>query len=114
VARFALGSPVLVASPAGTQVDGNSVNVNLRLLNRGSVPATAARITGISGIRVLAGTGTVTPLVQASDAGNIAPGASGAATVTLTWPPTATRIQFTVEYGDASGYRGSNAITLFR
>lgn len=114
VARFALGSPVLVASPAGTQADGNSVKVNLLLLNRGSVPATAARITGISGIRVLAGTGTVTPLVQASDAGNIAPGASGAATVTLTWPPTATRIQFTVEYGDASGYRGSNAITLFR
>ena len=114
VAQFASGAPTLVAIPGPTSASGNTVTVAIQLMNRGVVAATGARILSITGVRVLSGTGTVTPLLQTVDVGNIAPGASATGSVKFDWPSTATRIQFTVNFGDSSGYRGSTTLSLFR
>lgn len=119
-AEFApLTAPVLYATSAGQRVDGpqpGTRRVPLQLRNRGTGAATTARITGISGIAVRAGSGLVnllTPLPLTL--GSIAPSASAATELLFNWPATATRVQFTVSFdaGDGTG-AGSTTLTLVR
>ncbi|MBL0159189.1 MAG: hypothetical protein IPP47_19050 [Bryobacterales bacterium] len=113
-AQFAVGAPSLVAIAGAVQRAASPVQVQIQLLNRGTLPATNARIISVSGIRVLAGTGAVTPVTQTVNLGNILPGANARGAISFVWPATATRIQFTVTFGDASGYRGSTTMAVFR
>ncbi len=114
VAQFAPGSPTLVAVPGAVNNSATPSTIAVQLLNRGTVPATGAQILSVTNVRVVSGTGTVTPVTQTANLGNIQPGASATGTLSFNWPATATRIQFTVNFGDASGYRGSTTVAVFR
>ena len=113
-AQFAAGSPSLVALAGAVQSASSPVQVQIQLMNRGALAATGARILSVSGIRVLTGTGAVTPVNQTADFGSILPGTSATRTISFDWPATAKRIQFTVNFGDVSGYRGSTTMAVFR
>jgi hypothetical protein len=118
VANFTPLTPNLAAS-LGSRVDGVPAGtvrlVTLNLTNTGLGAATNATITSITAILDVAGSGTViatsgTPV----DIGVIAPAAAGSGTVTFTWPATATRVRFTVNFSADGGYSGSTTITTVR
>jgi hypothetical protein len=117
VANFAPLQPSMTAS-VGVRTDGPSAgsrNVPLSLLNSGRGAAGNATITSISAITVLGGSGTVTVLSGTpADIGTIAPANSATATVLFSWPTTATRVRFTVNFTADGGYSGSTIITSFR
>jgi alpha-tubulin suppressor-like RCC1 family protein len=117
VANFTPLQPSLTAS-VGVRTDGPSAgsrNVPLSLLNSGRGAAGNATIASISAITVLGGSGTVTVLSGTpADIGTIAPANSATATVLFSWPTTATRVRFTVNFTADGGYSGSTIITSFR
>jgi alpha-tubulin suppressor-like RCC1 family protein len=116
-ANFAPAAPSLTAS-VGVRTDGaiaNSRNVPLTLLNSGLGAAGNATITSITAISVLSGAGTVSVLSGTPlDLGPIASGNTATGTILFSWPTTATRARFTVNFTADGGYSGLTTITLFR
>jgi hypothetical protein len=112
VANFTPIAPNIAANVGTRTVAGSTVVVSLTLTNTGLGAATNATITGLTGFSDVAGSGAVTvasgtPL----NLGTINPGASATGTVTLSWPSTATRVSFTVNFTADGGYTGSTKIT---
>ncbi len=119
VANFTpAGLPQLTLAPGGARTDGVAADeriVPLTLTNKGLGLSTAARITGISGIRVSGGTGTVSVMTPMPVAfGDLAPGASATRNISFQWPASAQRVQFSVTYVDSSGLTGFMTLNLFR
>ena len=116
VANFAPGGPVLNAAPNGAASDSNGLRiVPLNLQNTGRGPALGAQIDSITNITVLSGTGPVTAQAGPFPSGDIAAGSSGAGSISLAWPSTATRVRMTVNFSANGGaYHGSTTLNLFR
>ncbi len=116
-ANFAPSQPSLTAS-VGLRTDGQSAgsrNVPVTLLNSGQGAAGNATIASISAITVLAGSGTVSVLAGTpTDLGAIAPANNATGSILFSWPVTATRVRFTVNFTADGGYSGSTIITSFR
>lgn len=120
VANFtAAGLPNLSAASSGARTDGPLPGqrvVPITLRNSGTGPATGVEIVGITNVRVMSGSGTVTPAgnfpVALPDLG---PGAQAASNLIWNWPASATRVQFTILFRANSGaYQGQTTLTLFR
>ncbi|MCU0227723.1 MAG: hypothetical protein MUF01_08785, partial [Bryobacterales bacterium] len=83
--------------------------------NTGQNPASNARITGISNVQVISGSGAVSvfsPLPL--NVGAVLPNASGEGLVDFLWPDTARRVRFTVTMEADNGYRQTQTLTMFR
>jgi hypothetical protein len=115
VANFTPLTPALAASVGVRTVSGATVSTPLTLTNTGLGAATNATITSITAITDVAGSGGVTVISAVpTDLGTINPTSSASATVTFSWPSTATRVSFTVNYTADGGYSGSTTITTLR
>ena len=110
------GTPVLYASPGGANSDSNGNHVvPISLTDAGQGAALGATITSITNITVLSGSGAVTVAGGPFTVGDLAPGATGTASVPFQWPTTATRIRVTVNFSANSGaYTGYTTLNLFR
>ena len=115
VANFTPLSPNLSVSAGARAVSGATVNVSLTLTNTGLGGATNATIMSITAIADVAGSGTVVvaPGFTPVNLGAINPGGSATGTVTFTWPSTATRVTFIVNYTADGGYASFGRITTF-
>ncbi|WP_031497571.1 InlB B-repeat-containing protein [Bryobacter aggregatus] len=119
VANFAVsGTPTLSATTGGARIDGPNANqrvVPIQLSNTGSGVALHPRITGITGITTVTGTGTVTLLsltpVLFDD---LIPGALGIQPLLFDWPATAQRVRITVNYSSDNGVPGATTLTIIR
>jgi hypothetical protein len=114
LASFESAGPVLYALAGAVDKSTSPVKVNISLVNSGRGAAVGARILRVANVQVLAGSGAVIPVGQTADLGFIAPGTSAIGAISFDWPATATRIRFTVEFGDSGTYRGSTTVSLFR
>jgi hypothetical protein len=119
VANFTpAGDAVLKLVPYGARTDGPGKGqrvVPFLMSNAGPGAAVGARITGISGIRVMAGSGVVRAAsTMPVSFGGIAPGAAATGSVVFDWPATATRVQFSVSYQSDNGAPGIATFNLFR
>jgi hypothetical protein len=119
VANFTpAGDAVLKLVPFGARTDGPGKGqrvVPFAMSNAAPGAAVAARITGISGIRVMTGSGTVRAAsTMPVSFGSIAPGATAGGAVVFDWPATATRVQFSVSYQSDNGAPGIATFNLFR
>ncbi len=117
VANFeSIGLPLLHTSVVErtTPVAGYR-RLKLALNNTGQNPASNARITGVTGIQVMSGSGAVsvfTPLPL--HFGAVLPQGSAESVVDFLWPETARRVRFTVTMEADNGYRQTQTLTLFR
>jgi Divergent InlB B-repeat domain len=114
-ANFAAALPNIFASPGARAdtPDGNR-SVAIMLTNSGG-PAVGARIDSITGIRVVTGSGDVHPTnILPSTGLTIESGGNANFTTLWTWPVTAQRVQFTVNFSTQAGYQGSTVLTMFR
>jgi hypothetical protein len=112
VANFTPLAPNLAATVGARTVAGSNLLVSLTLTNTGLGAATNATITSITSISDVAGSGSVTVASGTpTDLGTIDPNSSATATVTFTWPLTAARVSFTVNFIADGGYTGSTRIT---
>ncbi len=119
VANFTpAGDAILKLAPSGVRLNGPGRDqriVPFTISNTGPGAAVDARITGISGIRVVSGSGTVAPAQAMSVIfGGVAPGGSATASVLFDWPATATRVSFSVSYQAANAAPGIVTVTMFR
>jgi hypothetical protein len=120
VANFApTTAPAVVAMSTAPRSDGATAGtreVPIDLRNLGTGLATGANITGITNIRVVAGTGAVsivTPMPVSY--GDLSSNTLATRTLTFVWPSTATRVSFTVQFtANGGAYVGSTTLTLFR
>jgi hypothetical protein len=116
-ANFAPLQPALTAS-VGVRTDGSAAgtrNVPFTLLNSGLGAAGNATIAAITGITVLGGSGTVSVASGVPvDLGTITTGGTASGTIVFSWPASATRVRFTVNFTADGGYSGSTTITSFR
>jgi len=115
VANFTAVGPRLAAS-VGVRRNGNPGTriVPITLFNSGVGNATQPRITSITGITVLTGTGSVTvaspmPFFYP----DLLPGQQAPQDIVFNWPSTAVRIRFTVNFAAEGGYTGSTVVTSF-
>lgn len=118
VANFTTaGDPALKVS-AGERRDGQTAGtriVPIIITNAGLGLAEDVRLTGITNIRVIGGTGQVSLLSTLPiSLGNLVPGASKSEGITFDWPTTASRIQFSVSFTAANGTPGVVTLSLFR
>ena len=123
VANFSALLPSLSAT-IGTRFDANPGcgpqcqavrGVLVILTNTGFASATNATVTSVTAITDVAGSGAVS-VIQGIPAalGTINPGGLNGSNIYFTWPTTATRVQFKVNYTADGGYSGSTTITTFR
>jgi len=107
------GNAVLGAS-------ANEVDLALTMANGGPGPAGDLTITGVDGFQNLIGTGAEGSTVFYGTpmpvyVGTVFPGKSINTTISLVWPPTATRMQFVVHFSANGGaYTGSTTLNVFR
>ena len=116
VANFTKQAPSLAASVGARNGDAAGRQVTLTLTNTGVAAATNVKITDITGIQVLTGSGLVSKVstFPMNVSPSIGTALSANATVIFNWPETAWRVRFTVNFTADGGYSGSSAITTFR
>ncbi len=112
-------SPLLYVSPGAitltpTTDHPNQVTAALAVHNIGTGASVGASITSVSNFTAVSGSGTVQSLSAPASLGTILPATSASTTWNFDWPPTATRVRFTVNFQDSTGYRGSTTLTLIR
>lgn len=118
VANFKVtGQPALVATVlariAGPGPNQRTVPIQIR--NTGTAMAPGTSLTGITGIVVLSGSGSVTVATPAPIGyGDIPAGGGATQNVVFDWPATAIRVSFTANYTTAIGRPGSTTFTVFR
>ena len=119
VANFApSGTPRLTLLTGGTRTDGPVAGqrfVPIIIRNGGDGTAVNLRITGVTGITTLLGTGTVnllspTPL----NLGNLSPTTDATPNLLFDWPATAQRVRLTINYAYDNGAPGSMTLTILR
>jgi phospholipase C len=109
--------PLLLAS-TGTRIPGpgpGQLTLNLRLTDTiGYGEAKNARITSISSIATIAGSGTVSVASGLPmSAGNLASGLTGSGSVTFNWPSTVQEVQLTLNFSaNAARYQGSTTLDV--
>ncbi len=110
--------PVLFANTAGQRSSSGGLEiVPLNLTNASASGVGDIHITGIDGIQIVSGTGSValsTPVPVAL--GDLGPGmATAPFSLLFRWPDTAVRVRFTVHFtADAGRYSGSTTLTVNR
>ncbi len=114
-----IGGPKMYAIPGAVTLtptvgQPNLASVALTLKNIGAGAAVDATIKSITGITAASGSGLVQCLSPAIDVGTILSNTTASSAVVFDWPPSATRVRFTVNFGDGSGYTGSTTLTLIR
>jgi hypothetical protein len=119
VANFApAGSPSITLLTGAPRIDGPAAGqrvVPIVLRNIGVGIGRNVRITGVSGISVLSGTGAVALLSPTPIAiGDLNPSASATANLLFSWPASAQRIRMTINYALDNGTPGSMALTILR
>jgi len=107
--------PLLIAS-TGTRTPGpgaGELTINMRLTNAvGYGAAQASKITSITSISTVAGSGTVKVATKMPvSLGTITNGETGSANVTFDWPSTVIEVQLTVNFS-ATGYTGSTTLNV--
>ena len=119
VANFApAGLPVISVLTGSPRIDGPGAGqrvVPIVLRNTGVGIGRNVRITGVSGISVLSGTGAValvnpTPIAI----GDLNPSSSATANLLFNWPASAQRVRMTINYALDNGTPGSMALTILR
>jgi hypothetical protein len=112
------GGAILTLLPPGAATNGPGQEhrlVPFVLSNVGLSAAIDARITGISVIQVVEGSGTVAvAMPMPVGFGDIAPSTTVMRQVLISWPATATRVAFTVSYQAANASKGNVTLTLNR
>jgi hypothetical protein len=113
------GKPILYASTMAARSDGptpDSRIVPIHLTNAGVGLAGDVRITGITNVTVVAGTGNVfANSALPALLGNLQQNQSASASIGFNWPATATRVRMTVQFSANGGtYTGSTVLTLTR
>ena len=119
VGNFAALAPSLYAAFGAKTDSGAFRDVLVTLTNGGLGPANGATITGIKVVAVVGGGSVIVPLDQFPLAvGSLDPGKSGSAHARITWPATATRVQFTVSFSatgpDGKPYSSTTTLAVYR
>ena len=111
--------PALSVTTQGARTDGPGAGqrtVPLEIVNLNGSGIGTVVITGIDGIEVLTGTGSVSVASGLSaNAGDLPPNGTANFNVVMNWPATASRVRFVVHFvGNNGAYTGSSTLTVNR